>query len=155
MPFGLCNAPTTFMRVMNDVFHPFLDKFVIVYHDDILVFSSSLEEHVRHGKQVFDVLQRGKLYLKLSKSEFGKRFLAYLGYIVGGDQLKIYPAKIDVIINWPRPQNVMEVRSFLGAFQYWRRFISHFYFIASPLHALTSSKVSLQWGGKKKNHLIL
>ena len=84
MPFGLCNAPTNFMRVMNDVFHPYIDKFVIIYLDDFLIFSSSMEEHVRHVKQVFEVLHREKLYLKLSKCEFGKTSLNYLGYIVGG-----------------------------------------------------------------------
>ena len=90
-----------------------------------------------------------KLYLKLSTCEFGKTSLNYLGYIVGGGKLKIDPTKINVIVMWPRPKNVMEVRSFLGAIQYWRNFISHFSFIASPLHALTSPKVSFQWGGKQ------
>ena len=127
---------------MNDVFCPFIDKFAIVYLDDILIFSSSWEEHVKHVKQVFDVLQKEKLYLKLSKCEFGKTSLVYLGYIVGGGQLKIDSTKIDVIVKWRRPQNVTEVRSFLGAVQYWRKFISRFSFMTSPLHALTSSKVS-------------
>jgi len=124
MPFGLCNAPTTFMRVMNDVFHPYIDKFVIINLDDILIFNSSIEEHVKHVKQVFEVLNREKSYIKLSKCEFGKTSLNYLGYIVGGGSLKIDPAKIDVIVKWPRPQNVTEVRSFIGAIQYWRKFIA-------------------------------
>ena len=118
MSIGLQNALATFMRVMNDVFHPFIDNFVIVYLDDILIFNSSLEEHVRHVKEVFDVLQREKLYLKLSKCKFWKPSLIYLGYIVGGRQIKIDPTKIDVIIKWPRPQNVTEVICFLGAVQY-------------------------------------
>ena len=84
MPFGLCNAPTTFMRVMNDVFRPFLDDFLIVYLDDILVFRKTWEAHVGHVKQVSDTLKKDKLYVKLSKCEFGKTSLVYLGHIVGG-----------------------------------------------------------------------
>jgi hypothetical protein len=150
MPFGLCNAPTTFMCVMNDVFRPFIDDFVIVYLDNILVFSGTWDEHVRHVKQVLDTLQREKLYVKLSKCEFGKTALVYLGHIVGGGQLKIDPSKIDVIVNWPDPKSVTEVRSFLGAVQYWRRFIPNFAFISTPLHALTSVKNTFQWEGKQQ-----
>ena len=148
MPFGLCNAPATFMRVMNDVFRPFLDDFVIVYLDDILVFSKTWEAHVGHVKIVLDTLKKEKLYVKLSKCEFGKTSLVYLGHIVGGGNLKIDPSKVDVIVNWPKPTNATEVRSFLGAVQYWRRFIQNFSYIASPLHALTSVKKAFQWGGK-------
>ena len=85
------------MRVMNDVFRPFIDEFVIVYLDDILVFSETWDEHVRHVKQVLDTLQREKLYVKLSKCEFDKTTLVYLGHIVGGGQLKIDPYKVDVM----------------------------------------------------------
>ena len=83
MPFGLCNYTANFMRVMNDVFRPFIYDFVIVYLDDILIFSRKWEERDQHVKQVFDVLVREQLYLKMSKSEFGKTSLVYLGYIVG------------------------------------------------------------------------
>jgi len=83
MPFGLCNAPATFMRVMNDLFRPFIDEFVLVYLDDILVFSKSWVEHVCHVKKVLDVLKKEKLFVKLSKCEFGKTSLGYLGHIVG------------------------------------------------------------------------
>ena len=100
MSFELCNAPKTFVRVMNDVFRPFLDDFVIVYLNDILIFSRTWDEHVRHVKQVLDNLHMEKLYVKLSKCEFGKTALVYLGHIVGGGQLKIDPSKIDVIVNW-------------------------------------------------------
>jgi hypothetical protein len=115
MSFGLCNAPTNFMHVMNDVFRPFIDVFVIVYLYAILVFSETWDENVRHVKHVLDTLQREKLYVKLSKCEFGKTALVYLGHIVGGGQLKIDPSKIDVIVNWPETKSVTEVRSFLGA----------------------------------------
>jgi hypothetical protein len=109
MLFGICNALKTFMHVMNDVFKPFLDDVVIVYLDDILVFSGTWDEHVRHVKQVLDTFQREKLYVKQSKCEFGKTALVYLGHIVGGGQLKIDPSKIDVIVKWPEPKSVTEV----------------------------------------------
>jgi hypothetical protein len=150
MPFGLCNAPATFMRVMNDVLRPFLDDFVIVYLDDIFIFSRSREEHIEHVKNVSDVLRKEQLFLKLSKCEFGKTSLIYLGHIVGGGELKIDPPKVKVILEWSRPSNVTEVRIFLGATQYWRNFIANFSSIAAPLHAVTSVKQGFQWGGKQQ-----
>jgi hypothetical protein len=150
MSFGLCNAPTTFMRVINDVFRPFLDDFVIVYLDGILIFRGTWDEHVRHVKKVLDTLKMENLYVKLSKCEFGKTALMYIGHIVGGGQLKIDPSKIDVIVNWHEPKSVTKIQSFLGVVKYWRRFISNLSFIASLLHALTSVKNTFQWGGKKK-----
>jgi hypothetical protein len=109
MSFGICNVSETFMFVMNDVSRPFLDDFVIVYLDEILIFSGTWDEHVRHVKKVLDTLQREKMYVKLSKCEFGKTALVYLGHIVGGGQLKINPSKIDVIVNWPEPKSITEV----------------------------------------------
>jgi hypothetical protein len=150
MPFGLCNEPPTFMRVMNDVLRPFLDDCVIVYLDDNLIFSKSREEHVKHVKQVLDVLKKEKLFLKMSKCEFGKNSLIYLGHIVGGGELKIDPSKVKVILEWPKPNNVREVRSFLGAAQYWRKFIANFSSIVAPLHVVTSVKQVFQWGGKQQ-----
>jgi hypothetical protein len=123
MSFGICNAPETFMHVMNDVFKPFLDDFVIVYLDDILIFSGTWDEHVRHVKKVLDTLQRETLYVKLSKCEFGNTALVYLGDIVGGGQVKIDPSNIDVIVNWPEPKTLTKIQSLLGAVHYWRRFI--------------------------------
>jgi hypothetical protein len=150
MPFGLCNALATFMRVMNDVLRPFLDDCVIVYLDDILIFSKSLEEHVKHVKQVLDVLRKEKLFLKMSKCEFGKTSLIHLGHIFGGGELKIDPSKVKVILEWPKPNNVTEVRSFLGETQYWRKFIANFSSIAAPLNVVTSVKKVFQWGGKQQ-----
>ena len=148
MPFGLCNAPATFMRVMNDVFRPFIDDFVIVYLDDILIFIRTWKEHV---KQVLDVLVQEKLYLNISKCEFGNKTLFYLGYIVGGGGLNIDPSKVEVIVNWPKPNSVTDVRRFLGATQYWRKFIANFSLIYSPLHDLTRmNKVFHQEGKEQK-----
>jgi hypothetical protein len=152
MSFGLCNAPTTFMRVTNDVFRPFLDDFLILYLDDVLIFSGTWDEHVRHVKKVLDTLQREKLYVKFSKCEFGKTTLVYLGHIVGRGQLKIDPSNIHVIINWPETKSVTEIQGFLGEFQYWRRFISNFSLIEAPLHALINLKNNFQWGGKKQKY---
>ena len=118
MPFGLCNAPATFMRVMNVLLRPFLDDFFIIYLDDILIFSKTREEHFKHVKQVLDVLKKDKLYFNMSKCEFGKTSLVYLGQIVGGGELKIDPSKVKVILNWPKPDNVTKVRSFFGAAKY-------------------------------------
>jgi hypothetical protein len=109
MLFGIFNSLTTFMHVMNDIFRPFRDDFVIVYLDDILFFSGTWDEYVRHVKKVLDTLQREKFYVKLSKCEFCKTALVYLGHIVGGGHLKIDPSKIDVIVKWPEPKSVTEV----------------------------------------------
>jgi hypothetical protein len=127
MPFGLTNAPTTFMWVMNDLFRPFIDEFVIVYLDDILIFSRTREEHVQHVRKILSTLQREKLFVKLSKCEFGKTSLVYLGYIVGGGWLKIDPSKFHVIVNWTKPTNVTEAPKPTNV-------------IVAPLHALTSVK---------------
>jgi hypothetical protein len=140
MSFGLCNAPATFMRVMNDVLRPFIDDCVIVYLDDILIFSKYCEYHVMHVKQVMDVLKKEKIFLKMSKCEFGKTSLVYVGNIIGGGELKIDPSKVKVILDWPKPNNVTEVRRVLGVSQYWRKFIANFSSIAAPLHAVTSIK---------------
>eukprot|EP00253_Pinus_taeda_P029521 PITA_29521 len=150
MPFGLTNAPATFMRVMNDVLRPFIDDFVIVYLDEILVFSKTWEEHLKHVTQTLDVLKRENLYVKLLKCEFGKTYLNYLGHIVGGGELKIDPSKVEVIVDWPKPKFATEVRNFLGATQYWRKFISNFSLIATPLHALMRLNKVFQWGGKQQ-----
>ena len=106
MPFGIYNAPATFMNITNDVFRSFIDDFVIVYLDDILIFNRTWEDHVKHVKQVLGVLTREKLYLNMPKCEFGKTYLVYLGYIIGGGELRIDPSKFEVIRNWPKPNNV-------------------------------------------------
>jgi len=122
--------------------------FIIVYMDDILIFSKTWEEHLKHVKQTLDVLKREKLYVKLSKCEFGKTYLNYLGHTVGGGELKIDPSKVAAIVSWPKPKSAIEVRSFLGVAQYWRKFISKFSSNVAPLHALTGLNKVFQWGGK-------
>ena len=109
MPFKLCNALTTFMRVINDMFRHFIDNFVLVYLDNILVYNRTWEEHMCHIKKFLDVLEKEKLYLKMSKCEFGKTSLIYLGHILSNGKLRIDPSKVEVIIKWPKTMNVIEV----------------------------------------------
>ena len=119
-----------------------------MYLDDILVFSNTWEEHVVHVEKLLDVLRKENLYVKMSKCEFAKTSLVYIGHIIGGGHLRVDPTKVAVIVNWPRPNTITEIRSFLGAIQYWRKFIYGFSSIAAPLHAFTSIKEIFQWGGK-------
>eukprot|EP00253_Pinus_taeda_P021300 PITA_21300 len=143
---SLTNAPTYFMRVMNDVLRPFLDDSVILYLDDILIFRKSKDEHVMHVNKLLDVLRKEQLFVKMSKCEFYKTYLVYLGHIVRGGELKIEPSKVEVILNWPKTNTITKLRRLLGETQYWRKFIANFSSIADPLHALTSVKKVFHWG---------
>jgi hypothetical protein len=109
IPFGLHNAVATFMRLMNDLFFPYLDSFVIVYLDDILVYSSTWKEHISHLMQVLENLKKHQLLANLKKCEFVQQLLVYLGYAIGGRELKIDPAKMEDIIKSPIPTNVSNV----------------------------------------------
>jgi hypothetical protein len=150
MPFGLCNAPATFMRLMNDVLCPFIDSFVIVYLDDILIFSNTWQEHFSHVMQVLETLKKNQLISNLQKCEFGKMSLIYLGHMIGGGELRVDPEKIAAITQWPIPTSVTEVRSFMGATQYLRKFIINFSTTTTPLHALTTNGKSFHWGKQQQ-----
>ena len=136
LPFGLCNAPATFQRLMNDVFRPYLDKFVIVYLDDILVFSKTAEEHQRHLRMVLELLRKHKLFAKPSKCELGKSEIEFLGHIVGSNGIRTDPSKVAAILDWPLPANRTDLRAFLGVANFCRRFVMNFSAIASPLNDL-------------------
>ncbi|XP_074305313.1 uncharacterized protein LOC141640409 [Silene latifolia] len=133
MPFGLLNAPSTFMRLMNEVLKPFLGRFVVVYLDDILVYSKTVEDHVRHLKEVFEVLRAQKLYGKKEKCAFLVDSVVFLGNIVSKEGVSVDPAKIEAIKTWPTPNTVSEVRSFHGLASFYRRFIRDFSSIVSPI----------------------
>jgi hypothetical protein len=114
MPFGLTNAPSTFMRLMNEVLREFIGKISIVYLDDILVFSKTVAEHIKHLATVMQRLQQEKLLINMKKSSFMKTELIYLGFVISTDKLRMDPDKVGVIKNWPSPKNIFEVRSFHG-----------------------------------------
>ncbi|KAJ9523734.1 hypothetical protein QJQ45_020170 [Haematococcus lacustris] len=139
MPFGLCNAPATFQRLMNDIFRQELDDCVIVYLDDILIFSRTQEEHAQHLRRVLSLLQQHKLYAKLSKCEFGLSQTEFLGHIITSTGIACDPKKVAAVESWPTPQTVHDVRSFLGLANFYRRFVKNFSDIAAPITALTQA----------------
>lgn len=133
MPFGLSNAPSTFMRVMNQALRPFIGKFVVVYFDDILIFSRSMTDHVRHLSEVLEVLRRDKFFATLKKCEFGSLTVHFLGYIVSSQGLAVDPSKISAIQSWPTPTTITEVRCFHELASFYRHFVSQFSSLMSPI----------------------
>ncbi|XP_058220482.1 uncharacterized protein LOC131330773 [Rhododendron vialii] len=150
MPFGLTNAPATFMDLMNRIFRAYLDHFVVVFVDDILIYSPSEEEHQTHLSIVLQLLREHCLYAKLSKCEFWLYEVKFLGHVVSKDGVSVDPGKIESVINWQRPKNVFEIHSFLGLARYYRRFILDFSRLAAPLTKLTRKGTRFLWSGVYK-----
>ncbi|CAH1422254.1 unnamed protein product [Lactuca virosa] len=150
MPFGLTNAPTAFMDLINRVCRPFLDNFVIVFIDDILVYSRSEEEHSRHLRQSLETLRAEKLYAKLSKCEFWLRSVNFLGHVVSQEGIHVDPSKIKAIEGWAVPMTPTEIRQFLGLAGYYRRFIQNLSRTAKPLTMLTQKGVPFVWTEKQE-----
>ena len=145
MPFGLTNAPTTFMDLMNRVFHEYLDRLVIVFIDDILIFSKSMEEHEEHWRIVFQILREKKLYAKFKKCEFWLDQVVFLGHVISEAGISVEPSKVEAVVNWARPTNVSEIGSFLGLVGYYKRFVEGFSRIAAPLTQLTRKNAKFMW----------
>ena len=150
LPFGLTNAPATFMAFMNDVLRPYLDKFVVVFLDDILIYSRNEEEHLGHLQLVLEKLREHKLYAKQSKCAFLLEEVEFLGHIVSKHGIKMDGAKVQAVAAWPSPANVRDVRSFLGLIGYYRKFIKDFSRLAAPLSELTKKDISFSWGSEQE-----
>ena len=136
------------MDLMNRVCKPYLDKFVIVFIDDILIYSRTKEEHSQHLKLILELLRKENLYTKFSKCEFWIREVHFLGHVVSNRGIHADPTKIEAAKNWDAPRTPTEVQQFLGLAGYYRRFIENFSKIAKPLTALTQKEIKFDWGDK-------
>ena len=145
MLFGLTNTPAAFMDLMNRIFRPYLDQFVIVFIDDILIYSGSGEEHAEHLRIFLQTLREHRLYSKLSKCQFLLDNVAFLGHIVSAEGVSVDPQKVEAILNWKPPTSATEIRSFLGLAWYYRKFVEGFSKIAAPLTRLTRKEEPFLW----------
>ena len=145
MPFGLTNVPATFMDLMHRVFQPYLDQFVVVFVDDILIYSQSEWEHVDHLRIILQLLRDHQLYAKFSKCKFCLTEVRFLGHVVSASSVSMDPEKVEAVMSWERPKSVFEIRSFLGLARYYRRFIEDFSRLATLMTRLTRKEVKFDW----------
>ena len=144
MPFGLTNAPTTFMDLMHRVFQPYLDQFVVVFVDDILIYCQSEEDHEDHLRIVFQALRDHQLYAKFSKCEFWLTEVNFLGQVMSASGVSVDPKKVEAAMSWERLKSVFEIRSFSGLAGYYRRFIEDFSWLAATMTRLTRKGVKFE-----------
>jgi hypothetical protein len=142
IPFGLINGSSVFMDLMTRVFHEYLDSFVVVFNDDILVYSANHVEHEEHLKTMMEVLREKKLFAKFKKCDFWLEEMSFLGHVVNKNELAIDPKKIEAIVERKRPTNVREIWSFLRLAGYYRRFMEGFFALSRPLTTLTRKNAS-------------
>jgi hypothetical protein len=145
MSFGLTNAPTYFMYLMNKVVMEYLDKFVVVFIDDILIFSKTEEEHEKHLRMVLEKPISNQLYAKFSKCESWLTKVAFLGHVISAGGVSVDPSKVKDVLNWTLPTNASEIHSFLGLAGYYRRFIKDFSKIAKPMIRLLEKNKDFDW----------
>ena len=145
VPFGLTNAPATFMHLMQSVLNPVLDKFAVAFLDDILIYSKTKEEHIEHVKQVLNILRENKLFAKLSKCEFMKTEISFLGHTLSAKGKGMEDDKVKAVMDWPLPKNADDIRSFLGLAGYYQSFVKNFSEIVTPLSDLLHGSNSFNW----------
>ena len=145
MPFELTNAPAVFMDLINTIFQPYLDQFVIVFIDGILICSGSKEDHEAHLRVVLQILRENQLYAKFSKCQFWLDSVAFLGHVISTEGVYVDPQNIEAIVNWKPPTNVTEIRIFLGLAGYYRKFVEGFSKLAAPLIKLTRKEEKFVW----------
>ncbi|PKI73150.1 hypothetical protein CRG98_006461 [Punica granatum] len=133
MPFGLTNAPSTFMRLMNHVLRAFIGKLVVVYFDDILVYSKSLKDHIHHLRCMLQALRHEELYANMKKCTFCMDRVVFLGFVISSKGIQVDEEKVKAIKNWPTPKSVTEIRSFHGLASFYRRFVRDFSTLAASL----------------------
>ncbi|XP_025983169.2 uncharacterized protein [Glycine max] len=150
MPFGLTNAPSTFMRLMNHALREFIGKFVVVYFDDILIYSTSLDLHAEHLQFVLSVLRKEKLYANLEKCSFCTDHVVFLGFVVSVEGVRVDVEKVKAIQEWPTPKTLSEVRGFHGLASFYRRFVKDFSTLAAPLTEIVKKNVGFKWGKKQE-----
>jgi hypothetical protein len=145
LSFELTNAPAHFMYLMNSVFMPELDKFVVVFIDDILIFSKSEEEHAQHLWVILQWLRDHQLYAKFSKCAFWLKEVPFLGHIISAEGIAVDPSKVQEVLDWKSPRSVTQIRSFLGLAGYYRRIIPNFSKIAKPMTQLLEKETKFKW----------
>jgi hypothetical protein len=146
MPFGLTNAPSTFRRLMNEVLSALIGKFVVDYFDDILIYNTSIDEHIDHLHAVFNALRDAHLFGNLEKCTFCMDRVSFLGYVVTLEGIEVDHGKVEAIHGWPIPKNLSQVQKFLGLVGFYRHFVKDFSTIAALLNELTKKGVPFSWG---------
>lgn len=153
MPFGLTNAPSTFQSLMNEIFQAHLRKFILVFFDDILIYSKTWTDHIKHLQIAFSILRSHKLFVKKEKCSFGHREVKYLGHIVSASGVAVDPEKVAAMVDWPKPNTIKAMRGFLGLTGYYRKFIQDYGKIARPLTQMLK-KGCFQWGPQAEEAFI-